>query len=74
MRAGSRRRTIVGLALAVCVCALPLSAEAQNFFANSFFSNLFGGFGMRPPPPPQIMLPFVNGAPAGEASRARAGS
>ena len=75
MRAGSGKRTVVGVALAVCVCATPLSAKAQNSFPNSFFSNFFGAFGMRPPPPrPQVMLPFTNEEPPGEAPSRRVAS
>jgi hypothetical protein len=58
---------IICAALAVSASGLPLSAQAGDFF-----SNLLGAFGMRPPPPPQIMMPFANGAPVGEAPRARA--
>jgi hypothetical protein len=57
---------IVGLALAVCVSGLPFPAQAGDFF-----SNLFGAFGLRPSPSPQIMLPFANEMPTGEASRPR---
>ena len=61
---------IVGVALATCLCALPLSAKAGDFF-----SNFFGALGMRPPPPPQIMRPFTNDeAPPGEAPRPRVAS
>jgi hypothetical protein len=69
MGARSDRRMVAGVALLVGVCGLPLSAEAGGFF-----SNLFGSFGLRPPPaPPQIMLPFANEAPTGEAPRGRPG-
>ena len=75
MLARSARRIVVGVALAVCVCVTPLSAEAQNFSPNSFFSNFFGAFGMRrPPPPPQIVQPFTSDAPPGEAPRPRVAS
>jgi hypothetical protein len=64
-------RAIV-LALLLLCCGVG-AAEAQNFFPNSFFSNFFGAFGLRPPAPPQMMLPpFVNEAQPGEAPRSRA--
>jgi hypothetical protein len=69
MGARSGRRTVAGVALLVGVCGLPLAAEAGDFF-----SNLFGTFGLRPPPPPsQIVLPFAGEAPSGDAQRPRAG-
>jgi hypothetical protein len=47
------------------VCCLPLPAQAGDFF-----SNLFGGFRVRPPGPP-IELPFGNQANPPDAPRAR---
>ena len=68
MRATSGWRLVVGAALLIGVCGTPLPAQAGDFF-----SNLFGALGMRRAAPPQVMLPFGNGVPSGEALRARAG-
>jgi Protein of unknown function (DUF2865) len=65
VRLSSQRAVVLGALVLLCCGAS--AAEAQNFF-----SNFFGAFGLRPPPPPQIMMPFVNEAPVGEAPRARA--
>jgi hypothetical protein len=67
MGATSDWRVVVGAALLIGVCGAPPSAQAGDFF-----SNLFGAFGMRRPPP-QIILPFAGEAPNGEALRGRAG-
>jgi hypothetical protein len=70
MRTTSDWRIAAGAALLIGVCALPLSAQAGDFF-----SNFFGALGMRrPPPPPQMMLPFVGEAPRAEAPRGRFGA
>jgi hypothetical protein len=70
MRARSGKRTFIGVAFAVCVCATPLSAKAGDFF-----SNLFGTLGMRPPAPrPQTVLPFTNEDSPGEVPRRRVAS
>ncbi len=71
MHARSGRRLVVGVALVIGAFGLPLSAEAQNFFPNSFFSNFFGAFGMRPPPQQQTTLPFAGEAPPDDAPRPR---
>src|ERR1700751_4021832 len=68
MRAISDWRFVLGAALLIGVCGTPLSVQAGDFF-----SNFFGALGMRRAlPPPQIMLPFANEAPNGEAPRTRA--
>jgi hypothetical protein len=67
MRARPIKLMTIGAALALCVCALPPSAHAGDFF-----SGLFGAFGLRPPPPPPPMaLPYSNESPA-EAPRMHA--
>jgi len=54
-----------GIALVVVLCAMPLSAQAGDFF-----STLFGAFGGHRPGPP-VALPFANETPPGDAPRAR---
>ncbi len=61
------RRLMVGATLAICVSCLAYPAEAGDFF-----SNLFGGFGVRPPAPPRMVLPFGDdGAQPMDAPRSR---
>jgi len=59
----------LGVALLVGASCLPPGARAQDFF-----STLFGGFGARPQPRPQIVAPFADeGAPVVRRSRANYG-
>jgi Protein of unknown function (DUF2865) len=62
----SGRQIAIGALL--LVCGLAPAAQAEDFF-----SALFGGFGARPPAPPQMAPPFFREAPPpSEALRARA--
>lgn len=60
--------------LAISVASVGAFALAPSARAGDFFSALFGAFGVRPPVPPPIALPFGNQffAP-GEAPRVRFG-
>ena len=60
--------------LMVAAAALMLSVARPSVPARAgdFFSNLFGGFGARPAPAPQMMLPFGDEGPVrAEAPRPR---
>jgi Protein of unknown function (DUF2865) len=57
----------------VVALGLGVSCVAPSVQAQDFFSNLFGGFGARPPAPPQIVIPFGNEG-ASPVQRARASS
>lgn len=60
-------RLAIGAALVMCATGLARPAEAGDFF-----SNLFGGFGFRPPVPPRMALPLGDdGAQPMEAPRPR---
>ncbi len=65
MRTRSGIGATVGAALAVVFCSMPLPAQAGDFF-----SNLFGGFGVRPAPPP-ISQPYTNEMGQNDAPRPR---
>jgi hypothetical protein len=62
-----RSKIAVGAVLVLCAGSLSYPA-----YAGDFFSNLFGGFGARPPEPPRMVLPFGDdGAQPMESSRPR---
>jgi len=64
-----RGRWQMAAGVALFLGAAGLSQPAQ---AGDFFSNLFGGFGMRPSAPPRMVIPFGDdGAQPMEATRPR---
>ncbi len=62
-----------GPAMLFLVTVLAAAGVAPGASAQDFFSNLFGGFGFRPPAPPPMDRPLVDPLPATEMPRARAG-